>query len=71
MILCRFNSKIKIGNKETRSRRVNARMETDDLPLSNLSPRSERETIKRVPNSWVFPDAGSASFEISGFGILM
>ena len=68
MILCRFNSKIKIDNKETRSRRVNARMETDDLPLSNLSLRSERETIKRVPNSWVFPDAGSALFEYRDLG---
>ena len=29
-------------------------METDDLPLSNLSPRSERETIKRSPTAVFF-----------------
>ena len=68
MILCRFNSKIKINNRVTRSRRVNARMETDDLPLSNLSHRKERETVKRVPNSRVFPDAGFALFEYRDLG---
>ena len=68
MILCRFNSKIKINNRVTRSRRVNARMETDDLPPSNLSHRKERETVKRVPNSRVFPDAGFALFEYRDLG---
>ena len=50
MILCRFNSKIKINIKETRSRRVKARMETDDLP-SPACPLKAREsrTVKRVP----------------------
>lgn len=51
MILCPFNSKIKINNRVTRSRRVNARMETDDLPLSNLSHRKERERERRLRGS--------------------
>lgn len=43
-------------------------METDDLPLSNLSPRSERETIKRISNSRVFLDAGFTLFEYRDWG---
>ena len=43
-------------------------METDDLPLSNLSPRSERETIKRISNSRVFLDAGFTLFEYRDLG---
>ena len=43
-------------------------METDDLPLSNLSHGKERETVKRVPNSRVFPDAGFALFEYRDLG---
>ena len=55
MILCRFNSKTKINIKETRSRRVKERMESDDLP-STAFPLKEREsrTVKRVPFSRVF-----------------
>lgn len=43
-------------------------METDDLPLSNLSPRSERETIKRISNSRVFLDSGFTLFEYRDWG---
>ena len=55
MILCRLNSKMKINIKETRSRRVKARMETDDLPSPACLFRArESRTVKRVPFSRVF-----------------
>ena len=55
MILCSFNSKIKINIKETRGKRVKARMETDDLPYPACPLRArERRTVKRVPFSCVF-----------------
>ena len=55
MILCRFNSKIRINIKEERSRRVKAGMETDDLPSIAYPLRArESRTVKRVLFSRVF-----------------
>ena len=55
MILCRFNSKIKLNLKETRSRKAKARVETDDLPSPACPLRAgESRRVKRVPLSRVF-----------------
>lgn len=50
MILCRFNGKIKINIKETRSRKVKTRMETDDLPSPACPLKAtESRTVERAP----------------------
>ena len=71
MILCSFNSKIKINIKETRSRRVKARMESDDLPSTACPSRArESRTVKRVPFSRVFSGCRIYFNGMSGFRIL-
>ena len=71
MILCSFNSKIKINIKETRSRRVKARMESDDLPSTACPSRArESRTVKRVPFSRVFSGCRICCNGMSGFRIL-
>ena len=68
MILCSFNSKTKINIKETRSRRVKARMESDDLPSTACPLRArESRTVKRVPFSRVFSGGRICLNGMSGF----
>ena len=71
MILWLFNSKIKKNIKEAGSRRINAGMETDDLPSPACPLRArESRTVKRVPFSRVFSGCRICLNGKSGFGIL-
>ena len=71
MILCRFNSKIKMNIKETRCRRVKARMESDDLPSPACPLRAkESRTVERVPFRRAFSGSRICLAGTLGFGIL-
>ena len=72
MILCRLNSKMKINIKETRSRRVKARMETDDLPSPACLFRARERAgrLRGSPLAVFFSGCRICLTSTLGFGIL-